>query len=309
MSESNIKRNSPLFTIMIPTYNQEEYIIEAVNSALMQDYKNIEVIVSDDCSQDSTQALVSEIDNPKLIYCRSKTNMGRVKNYHHTAHDLSHGQWAVNLDRDDYFTVDWFVSEAMKTISQLQSQKIVAYCYNHFNIDKIAKIIPSQQIDDNRILVSGKDYFLNYAKIGAFFHSAFLFRRDIGVKLNLYTLPYQACDFHSLIRLMLLGNVILDRRPISYWRTYGDNTTFKEVDVKLQQMAKTLDAIEDFAKEYCTSSELKKWRKSMNTFSTKDYISTYAYLRKDFRAYWLLLSHPWIFEKWYIRSWYYLLFK
>lgn len=55
MSESNIKRNSPLFTIMIPTYNQEEFIIEAVNSALMQDYKNIEVIVSDDCSQDSTK--------------------------------------------------------------------------------------------------------------------------------------------------------------------------------------------------------------------------------------------------------------
>ena len=307
MKEDMQKKDFPLFSILIPTYNQEKYIMDAVKSSLMQNYPNLEVIVSDDCSNDSTSVLVNSIHNPMLKYYRSSVNLGRVGNYHHIAHDLAKGLWAVNLDGDDYFISDWFVSEAMQIVNNYSN--VIAYCYKHENIEKIKKILSYKQIDDNRILVSGKDYFLNYAKICGFFHSCFLYRRDVGVKLNLYTLPYQACDFHSLIRILLLGDVILDRRPISYWRTHGENTTYKEVDVKLQQMVKTLDAIQEFASKYCTDEELKKWRYSMNKFAIKDYISTYTYLHKNLRSLWLLIRNPYIFERWYIRSWYYLLLK
>ena len=47
-------------TIMIPTYNQAKYISKAIESALSIDYSNIEVIVSDDCSSDNTEEVVSK---------------------------------------------------------------------------------------------------------------------------------------------------------------------------------------------------------------------------------------------------------
>ena len=48
---------SPLVSICIPTYNGEIYIKECLNSAINQTYSNIEIIISDDNSSDSTTAI------------------------------------------------------------------------------------------------------------------------------------------------------------------------------------------------------------------------------------------------------------
>ena len=49
-------------SIQIPTYNQEHYIERAVQSALMQDYEDVEVVVLDDCSTDNTLQIAQRID-------------------------------------------------------------------------------------------------------------------------------------------------------------------------------------------------------------------------------------------------------
>lgn len=292
----------PLVSIMIPTYGQEEYIREAVESACAQDYENLEIAVTDDCSPDNTADVVKSISDPRLKYVRNQINLGRVGNYHNTAHNVVKGKWAINLDGDDYFISKTFVGEAMEAIGRYDDKNIVAYCYKHHQLDKIKECIPYEKIDENRIIVSGKDYFLNYSKIGSFGHSSVLFRRDLGVSLNLYTLPYQACDFHSLIRLFLLGDIILDRRDISHWRVHGTNTTILEVEDKQKQAMLTFDAIEEFAKDYCTKEELSQWRKDMNNSSYLDYINTYALNKRNLKAKLLLLSRPRL-KRWYIRAW------
>ncbi len=50
--------NFPKVSIMIPTYNQQKYIVRAIESALSQDYPNMEIVISDDNSPDETQAIV-----------------------------------------------------------------------------------------------------------------------------------------------------------------------------------------------------------------------------------------------------------
>ncbi|MDZ7817324.1 MAG: glycosyltransferase family A protein [Aliarcobacter sp.] len=66
---------------MIPTYNQKEYICEAINTALSQTYENIEVIVCDDNSTDNTYELIKSIKNKKLKIFKNCSNLGRIKNY------------------------------------------------------------------------------------------------------------------------------------------------------------------------------------------------------------------------------------
>lgn len=73
----------PLITFVLFAYNQERYIRHAVEAALAQDYPNLEVIVSDDCSTDSTfsvmQELLSSYQGPhKIVVRQTRTNCGSL---------------------------------------------------------------------------------------------------------------------------------------------------------------------------------------------------------------------------------------
>lgn len=51
---------NPLVSIVIPVYNRELYIEDAVRSAISQTYRNIEIIIVDNCSTDSTWNILNE---------------------------------------------------------------------------------------------------------------------------------------------------------------------------------------------------------------------------------------------------------
>ena len=72
--------NTSLISICIPTYNGEKYLQEALDSVKKQTYKNIEVIISDDQSKDSTllicEKFKEEIDFPVYIYSHKPAGIG-----------------------------------------------------------------------------------------------------------------------------------------------------------------------------------------------------------------------------------------
>ncbi|MGY0652465.1 glycosyltransferase family 2 protein [Luteimonas sp. A537] len=72
---------SPLVTLALIAYNQEEYIREAVEGALAQDYRNLEILISDDCSPDSTHqrmcAVLEQYSGDRCVSLRrNETNLG-----------------------------------------------------------------------------------------------------------------------------------------------------------------------------------------------------------------------------------------
>lgn len=71
----------PKISVTIPTYNRKKMLKRAIDSVLAQDYKNIEVIVSDNASTDGTDTLMQEYANDsRIIYIRNSENIGPVKN-------------------------------------------------------------------------------------------------------------------------------------------------------------------------------------------------------------------------------------
>jgi len=103
-------------SIQIPTYNQQQYISQAIDSVLMQDYPDLEVIVADDCSTDETEAIVRKYKDIRVKYFKNEKNIGRVANYRKSLYDYCTGDWVVNLDGDDYFTSPTFISRGMNVI-------------------------------------------------------------------------------------------------------------------------------------------------------------------------------------------------
>ena len=94
---------NPLVSILIPCYNSEQWIEQAIDSALNQTYKNIEIIVIDDGSTDHSLEIIKSYGD-RLIWQNSKNCGGNVTR--NKLLKLSQGKWLQYLDADDYLLPD-----------------------------------------------------------------------------------------------------------------------------------------------------------------------------------------------------------
>ena len=95
----------PLISFVLLTYNQERFIKAALEGAVSQDYPNLEIIVSDDCSQDGTKNIIeSFLETYKgphsIVYNRNERNLGIVPHLNKIV-SMAHGEYIVLAAGDD----------------------------------------------------------------------------------------------------------------------------------------------------------------------------------------------------------------
>ncbi len=100
--------NKPLLTFCLVAYNQEEYIREAVESALSQTYSPLEIVLSDDCSSDRTFEIMCELAEAycgphTIVLNRNPQNMGLAAHASKVWSTLSHGEWLIGAAGDDIY--------------------------------------------------------------------------------------------------------------------------------------------------------------------------------------------------------------
>lgn len=250
----------PLVTVMIATYNQSKYILQAVESAFNQDYSNIEIIVSDDSLNDDTKIVIEKYVNFKnFAYYKNDKNIGRVKNYRKLLYDLSNGKYVIMLDGDDFFIDNRHISKAVSFFTKDEKIVVVGAGINFFyekdNFSKELKIT-----ETNRIF-EGKDIF----KVPQFLanHQTSIYNRKLACELDFYRHPSMGSDSESLFRLYLRGRVVYLTSISSTWRIHEENTTFIR-DIKLQ--IKELDFIDSIAFDALAFLDpiiINKWKKFM----------------------------------------------
>jgi hypothetical protein len=89
----------PFFSVVVTTYNREEIIQRAVDSALAQSFPDLEVVVVDDASTDGTVALVESYEDPRVRVVAHAENRG-INPARRTGADASRGRWVVMTDSD-----------------------------------------------------------------------------------------------------------------------------------------------------------------------------------------------------------------
>ena len=95
-------------SICIPTYNTGKYLSFAVESALSQSFKDIEVIVCDNASTDDTQDLLSKYRDERLKVFRNDSNIGMIRNFNRCV-ELASGKYIKFLEADDILETDCVV--------------------------------------------------------------------------------------------------------------------------------------------------------------------------------------------------------
>ncbi|WP_213422569.1 glycosyltransferase family 2 protein [Bhargavaea massiliensis] len=131
-----------LVSIVIPVYNSEKFILKAIDSALEQTYKQIEIIVVDDCSNDSSEQLLrnyAEI-HKIVFYYRLQKNSGAAV-ARNKAIELAKGRYIAFLDSDDL----WYPEKIDKQL-KLMKQKKSAISYTAIEmIDENENLLKSQR--------------------------------------------------------------------------------------------------------------------------------------------------------------------
>lgn len=107
---------TPLVSIGLPTFNRVDSLRRAVESVLAQNYPNIELVVSDDASQDGTQAYCEEVSkrDSRVRYFRQEPNIGLTANYAEVFAQ-SHGDYYMSFADDDWLDPA-YVSRCMETL-------------------------------------------------------------------------------------------------------------------------------------------------------------------------------------------------
>ena len=140
-----------LVSILIPTYNQPEFFRRALKSALAQDYPDIEIIVSDDSTDDRVKNVVDEfLSKPQRFPIRyidhSQKNLNGDNN-HISILNSARGEFVNFLFHDDLFMPNK-ISTMMKYFEQDSENRIAFVTSNRYIIDENDTVTDIWGIDD-----------------------------------------------------------------------------------------------------------------------------------------------------------------
>lgn len=126
----------PLVSIIIPTYNRPHYLEQALESAVSQKYKNIEIIISDNCSPCNPESLVKSFNDPRIKFYRNEQNIGLAANFK-KAFLLAKGKYVASLLDDDAWDLE-FLSKLVPPLEE-NSSLALSFC-DHFIMDENGKV-------------------------------------------------------------------------------------------------------------------------------------------------------------------------
>jgi glycosyltransferase involved in cell wall biosynthesis len=161
--------SEPLVSIGLPTYNRAATLVRAIESALKQDYQNIELLISDNGSIDETEAICLDAasrDN-RVKYLRQQTNQGATANFSEVLRQ-SGGEFFIWLADDDWLDQS-YIDRCVRILRERPDYSLVCGKARYFQEGKflyegVAIDLPQQRGSD-RVLA----YYAEVADNGTFY--------------------------------------------------------------------------------------------------------------------------------------------
>jgi glycosyltransferase involved in cell wall biosynthesis len=132
----------PLVSILIPAYNAEEFIADAIRSAIAQIWQRKEIIVVDDGSRDGTAEVVRRFASKDVVFV-SKENEGAAAARNH-AFQLCQGDYIQWLDADDLLAPDKIERQLAALRENDSKRTLLSSSWGHFSYrTKCARFVPT----------------------------------------------------------------------------------------------------------------------------------------------------------------------
>lgn len=101
----------PKISVVMPAYNAEKYIGQAIESILNQSYGDFEFIILNDCSKDTTESVILSYDDKRIVYVKNEENLGVARTLNKGL-ALAKGLYIARMDADDISMPQRFEKQA-----------------------------------------------------------------------------------------------------------------------------------------------------------------------------------------------------
>ena len=243
-------KKEPLVSILVPAYNAERYIKATLDSALMQDYPNFEIVVIDDGSKDKTWEIIQTYTDPR-IRMMWQENQGITPTRNRLFKEAK-GQYIAYLDCDDVY----LQGRISKPVAFLEAHReyALAYCEPIYFFDGE----PDKLYRHRFKLYSGDEVFAGLLEHQFITNTTITFRREVYDRLGGYN-PATGIveDWEYFIRMVRNGYriALLGDDLVRFRLRRDSNTNFvRQVEIKDSQVK-----IFENLKAQMTEEEQKKW--------------------------------------------------
>lgn len=219
--EKPVKEN-PLVSVVMPVYNAEKYLREAINSILSQTYTNFEFIILNDGSTDSSAEIVRSYDDPRIVFIDNKKNAGLVAVLNQGL-DLAHGEYIARMDSDDISLPKRFEKQ-VRFLQRHKSVGILGTFFHIFgNIDRIEKKKRYPKLS----------HMLETCPVG---HPTVMIRKSVLDEYNLRYDPHykHAEDYELWTRAIQFTRIANLPQVLLNYRWSGDNVSVKHEQEQLK---------------------------------------------------------------------------
>ena len=190
-----------LFSIIIPTYNREKFIVKTIQSVLSQTYTNFELIIVDDGSTDNTEKFVRNVKDKRIKFFKKENEeRGAARNY---GTNKAKGDYITFLDSDDLL-YSKYLEEANLFIASNNSINIFHQLFEVTNI--LGKVIHSANYSNNNV-------FKSLIKKGNFMACQGMFLQKDFAKANLFNEDKKLAgseDYELWLRISTSTNIIIN---------------------------------------------------------------------------------------------------
>ncbi len=225
---------SPLFSVVIPLYNHERYVLEAVESVLAQTEVDFELIIVDDGSSDGSVDQLKELTDPRIRQF-SQTNSGAHAALNRGI-ELAQGQWVAVLNSDDVFHPDR-LKVAREWLDKDPSLGAFFSSYDFIDEDS-ALIRSAEEIQEHWAdpmasmseeageLLTGKEEVLLKLLGGNFLHSTsnLIIRREALEAIGAFSAYRYVHDYDFFLRLAVREKIVCERSALLQYRLHEENT-------------------------------------------------------------------------------------
>lgn len=213
------KINKPLVSVVMPAYNSGKYITDSIESILNQTYKNIELIIINDCSTDETLSIINSfVKKDSRIKCIDNEVNKKISESLNSGIRLAKGKYIARMDSDDIAMPDRLARQVdymERHADVVLSGGSIYVCSHDMKIINMRRY----NIEDDNIRAKIFRY-------NQFCHPATIFLTEAVRKAGLYNkVLYDAEDYDLYFRLGQFGKFGNLTDPLLKYRTSSSSVS------------------------------------------------------------------------------------
>lgn len=242
-------KQNPSISVIMPVYNQGDYVGEAIESILNQTYTDFEFIIVNDGSIDNTEDSVLSYTDERIIYVKNGRNLG---NYpaRNIGMQMAKGKYIAVMDADDIAL-------------PIRLERQFMYMEGHPEISAIGSWFRfSDNLQQYKNPVEDKKIRIALLRDNCFTHSSLLIRSEVLRNLNGYKEQFKfAADYDLVCQIALDGKVWNLPECLVIYRRHSQQISQKYLQIQQMYANKIriryqLDFIERYGKKEMTCVDL-----------------------------------------------------